>query len=134
MSLLKLAWINFKGSIRSWLMMIVSLSFSLMVMINIFNIIFSDMLSTTSEYTQKMVNSVMLAVIVILAIFLIFYIAYAITVFFRKQKKELGMYVFMGFSMQKIAALCLIEILMIGLTSLIIGLVGGLLFANSLEC
>ncbi len=130
MSLLKLAWINFKGSIRSWLMMIVSLSFSLMVMINIFNIIFSDMLSTTSEYTQKMVNSVMLAVIVILAIFLIFYIAYATTVFFRKQKKELGMYVFMGFSMQKIAALCLIEILMIGLTSLIIGFVGGLLFCK----
>lgn len=40
------------------------------------------------------------------------------------------MYVFMGFSMQKIAALCLIEILMIGLTSLIIGLVGGLLFCK----
>ena len=130
MSLFKLAWINFKGSIRSWMMLIVSLSFTLMVMDNLINIIDSDLLVTSSEYTQKMVNTILIVITVILAIFLIFYISYSTGIFFQKQKKELGMYVFMGFSMKKIASLCLIEILFIGLAALVIGNLAAALFSR----
>ena len=58
---------------------------------------------------------------------MIFFIWYSTNVFLTKRKKEIGIYVFMGLSNQKIGKLYAIETILIGFTSLLLGIVFGII-------
>lgn len=59
---------------------------------------------------------------VVLVCFMFFFIWYAMNVFLTKRKKEIGIYIFMGLTNQRIARLYMLEIMMTGMVSLLLGL------------
>ncbi len=125
MSIAGLAFQNFKTSARNSLPVIFSLGFTILVFYNLMCLTESEVLSTQSAYVSSMISSCIYVVELVLVIFMVFYIHYCISSFFEKQKKSLGLYIFMGLSLKKTGSLCLIEILLIGLSALVLGCASG---------
>ena len=63
---------------------------------------------------------------------MLFFYLYATNVFLTKRKKEIGIYVFMGLTNQKIGKLYAIETIFLGLVALVLGVGFGLLLLNCL--
>ena len=63
----------------------------------------------------------------VLVCFLFFFIWYSTNVFLTRRKKEIGIYVFMGLSNEKIGKLYFLETMFTGLSALVTGLVFGAL-------
>lgn len=126
MSMMKLAYINFKSSLKSYLSLIVSLAFTILIFFNFENIAFSDSLDTLGKINKNNIIAVVQSITFVLVCFMFFFIWYATNVFLTKRKKEIGIYVFMGLTNQKIGKLYMIETIMMGLLSLVLGLGFGL--------
>lgn len=125
MRMIRLAYQNFKGSFKSYLSLILSLAFTVLVFLNFQNIIYSDSFSVLGEHNKEYVDIVVQSVSFILGCFMFFFIWYSTNVFLTKRKKEIGIYVFMGLSNQKIARLYLIEAAFTGLSALALGILFG---------
>lgn len=121
----KLAFQNFKVSFKNYVSLIMSLAFTILILLNFQNIIYSDMFAVLGEYNKSNINIVVQTVTVVLICFMFFFLGYATNVFLTKRKKEIGIYVFMGLSNQKIGKLYAIEVSMIGFLALILGLFFG---------
>lgn len=126
MSMLKLALINFKSSFKNYLALIISLSFTILILFNFQNIIYSKAFETLGKMNARNINSVVQVVTVVLVCFMLFFIWYSTNVFLSKRKKEIGIYVFMGLTNSKIGKLYMIETIMIGLSALVIGIFFGI--------
>ena len=126
MSMMKLAYINFKSSLKSYLSLIVSLAFTILIFLNFENIAFSDSLDTLGKINKNNIIAVVQSITFVLVCFMFFFIWYATNVFLTKRKKEIGIYVFMGLTNQKIGKMYMIETVMTGLLSLVLGLGFGL--------
>ncbi|MFR2767056.1 MAG: FtsX-like permease family protein [Thomasclavelia sp.] len=63
----------------------------------------------------------------VLGCFMLFFIWYATNVFLTKRKKEIGIYVFMGLTNQKIGKLYAIETIFLGLVALVLGVGFGII-------
>lgn len=127
MSMLKLAFGNFKSSFKSYLSLIISLSFTTIILCNFINLIFSGILDQLGETNVSNVESIILVLTFVIVCFMMFFVWYATNVFLNKRKKEIGIYVFMGLSNQKIGKLYMIETTFIGLVSLMLGIGFGIL-------
>lgn len=127
MNMFKLAFQNFKSSFKSYLSLIVSLSFTTVVLSNFINLITSGVLDQLGESQARNIEIVLQVLSFVIACFMLFFIWYATNVFLTKRKKEIGTYVFMGLSNQKIAKLYMIETALIGLVSLVMGIGFGML-------
>lgn len=121
----KLAFQNFKASFKNYVSLIISLAFTILILLNFQNIIYSDMFAVLGEHNKRNINIVVQTVTVVLICFMFFFVGYATNVFLTKRKKEIGIYVFMGLSNQKIGKLYAIEVSMIGFLALILGLFFG---------
>lgn len=110
--------------------LILSLSFTILVFMNFQNIIYSDMFEVLGEHNKEYIDIVVQAISFILGCFMFFFIWYSTNVFLTKRKKEIGIYVFMGLSNQKIGKLYIIETFMIGLSSAVIGIVFGIIMTQ----
>lgn len=66
----------------------------------------------------------------LMIMFLIFFIAYSSNFFLSQRKKEIGVYAFMGIDNYKIALIFASEGLLLGILSLAIGLIVGILFSK----
>lgn len=126
MSMLKLAFINFKSSFKNYLALIISLSFTILILFNFQNIIYSKAFETLGKMNARNINSVVQVITVVLICFMLFFIWYSTNVFLSKRKKEIGIYVFMGLTNSKIGKLYMIETIMIGLSALVLGLFFGI--------
>lgn len=126
MSMLKLALINFKSSFKNYLALIISLSFTILILFNFQNIIYFKAFETLGKMNARNINSVVQVVTVVLVCFMLFFIWYSTNVFLSKRKKEIGIYVFMGLTNSKIGKLYMIETIMIGLSALVIGIFFGI--------
>lgn len=122
MRMTKLAFLNFKGSFRNYLSLVLSLSFTLMIFLNFQNMICCDAFQELGERNRNYVNIVVQAVSFVLGCFMFFFVWYATNVFLGNRKKQIGIYAFMGLSNQKIGKMYLIETLLIGLAALILGI------------
>lgn len=127
MSMIKLAFQNFKSSFKSYLSLIISLSFTTVILCNFINLVSSGILEQLGESNARNVEIVIQVLSFVIACFMLFFVWYATNVFLTKRKKEIGIYVFMGLSNQKIGRLYAIETTMIGLVSLIFGVGFGFL-------
>lgn len=127
MSMLKLAFQNFKSSFKSYLSLILSLSFTTIILSNFINLVSSGILDQLGETQARNIEISIQILSFVIACFMLFFIWYSTNVFLTKRKKEIGIYVFMGLSNQKIGKLYMIETTLIGLVSLILGIGFGFL-------
>lgn len=127
MRMTKLAYMNFKSSFKSYLSLVISLAFTILVFFNFQNIIYSDTFATLGGMNKDYIDMLIEAVSFVLGCFMFFFIWYATNVFLTKRKKEIGIYVFMGLSNQKIGKLYMIETALIGLVALATGIIFGMI-------
>lgn len=130
MRMMKLALLNFKNSFRNYLSLVVSLSFTILIFFNFQNIIYSDSLAVLGEKNKDYTDMVVQVISFVLVCFMFFFIWYSTNVFLTKRKKEIGIYVFMGLSNQKIGRLYAIETALIGLSALVFGIFSGVFTAG----
>lgn len=127
MKMTKLAFLNFKNSLKSYLSLIISMSFAILVFYNFQNIIYSDMFAVLEKHNKEFIDIIVQVICFVLGCFLFFYIWYVTNVFLTKRKKEIGIYIFMGFSNQKIGKLYILETVFIGMMALGAGIVFGVI-------
>lgn len=130
MSLVKLAVQNFKKSVSSYRSLIFSLAFTVMILFNFQSLIYMDTFATLQEGNQDKVDILVRVFSVVLAFFLFFFVWYATNVFLTRRKKEIGVYIFMGLTNQRIGGLYALETTMTGLASLALGLGLGVLLSQ----
>lgn len=127
MSMMKLAFHNFKTSFKSYLSLIISLAFTILIFYNFQNIIFSGVLTSLGEQNAHNIRTIIQVITIVLSCFILFFVWYSTNVFLTKRKKDIGIYVFMGLTNQKIGKLYMIETAMIGFVALILGIGFGVL-------
>lgn len=130
MSLIKLSFHNFKKSFKNYLSIIISLAFTILVLFNFQNIVNSDVLNTFSGSVLTNMRTIIQVTTIVLFCFMVFFIWYATNVFLAKRKKDIGIYVFMGLTNQKIGKLYMLETTMIGIVALFLGISFGILTAQ----
>ncbi|MDD2981292.1 MAG: ABC transporter permease [Hespellia sp.] len=130
MSTLKLAMQNFRSSVKNYLALIISMSFTILILLNFQNVIYSDSFAVLGTRNKDYVDTIIQMICVVLGCFMFFFIWYSTNVFLTKRKKEIGIYVFMGLSNQKIGKLYMLESLMTGLAALVIGIGSGMLVSQ----
>lgn len=130
MSLFKLAYSNFKRSVKNYIALIISLSFAIFIFFNFQNIAFSDAMNVLKERNNEYISIIIEVISIVLIIFVFFFIWYATNVFLSQRKKDIGIFTFMGLDNANIAKMYVIEVSMIGVLSLLIGLGSGILFSK----
>lgn len=130
MSLFKLAYSNFKRSVKNYVALIISLSFSIFTFFNFQNIVFSDAMDILKERNGDYITVIIEVISIVLIIFVFFFIWYATNVFLSQRKKDIGIFIFMGLDNTKIGKMYVIEVTMIGVLSLLIGLGSGIVFSK----
>lgn len=129
MSIIRLAFFNFKNSFKSYLSLILSLTFTILVFFNFQNIIYSDVFVLLGQRNKDYIDTLIKVCLVVLLCFLFFFLWYATNVFLTRRKREIGIYIFMGMSNRKIGSLYLVEISFVGITALAMGIGFGALFS-----
>ena len=127
MRMTKLAFLNFKNSFKSYLSLIISLAFTVLVFLNFQNILYSDAFEVLGAENKRNVDILIQVISFVLGCFMFFFIWYSTNVFLTKRKKEIGTYIFMGMTNQKIGKLYMIETALTGLVALILGIVFGMI-------
>lgn len=127
MKMTRLAFLNFKNSFKSYLSLIISMSFAILVFYNFQNIIYSDMFAVLGTHNKDFIDIIVQVICFVLGCFLFFYIWYATNVFLTKRKKGIGIYIFMGLSNQKIGKLYMLETTFIGIAALFTGIGFGMI-------
>ncbi len=131
MRMFRLAFVNFRNSFRSYLSLVLSLAFTILVLFNFQNVIYSESFAILGAHNKQYIDMLIQTVSVVLGCFMFFFLWYAANVFLTRRKREIGIYIFMGMSNRKIGCLYVIEISFVGITALVMGvgfgaLLGGL--------
>lgn len=130
MSLAKLSIMNFKASFKNYVSLIISLAFTVLIIFNFFNLMDSSIMESLGKINSQNIKIVIQCVIVVLSCFMFFFIWYATNVFLTKRKKEIGVYVFMGLTNQRIGKLYMLETMLTGLVALVMGIGFGILISQ----
>lgn len=88
MSMFKLAFQNFKSSFKSYLSLIISLSFTTIVLSNFINLVSSGVLDQLGESQSRNIEIVLQVLSFVIACFMVFFIWYSTNVFLTKEKKK----------------------------------------------
>lgn len=122
MSMMHLAFMNFRNNFKNYLSLVISLAFTVLVFMNFQNIIYTEAFEVLGRKNREYVNLLVQVVSFVLVCFMFFFIWYSTNVFLTRRKKEIGIYVFMGLSNQSIGKLYMVETMMIGLSALAVGI------------
>lgn len=134
MSILQLSFSNFKRSLREYGMLILSLGFSVFIFFNFQNMVYSDSMKVLQEFKKDYIDMIIQAASVVFVVFLFFFVWYAVNVFLRQRKKEMGIYIFMGLDNTRIGKMFVLEALFMGLSALISGIFLVYSFLNYFRC
>ncbi|MBY2478938.1 ABC transporter permease [Clostridioides difficile] len=127
MSILGIAYNNFKSNIRTYLAFFISMVFSVVVLTNFELLRYGDAINVLQGENKKFTLSVLVAVIMILSVFLFFFIWYATNIFFKNRSKEIGILSFMGLDLYTIGKIYFVENMLIGVSSCTTGIVIGII-------
>lgn len=127
MGMMKLALTNFRNGYKNYLSLMISLAFTVLVLFNFQNILYSDAFETLGTRNKEYVDMLVQIISFVLGCFMFFFIWYSTNVFLTRRKKEIGIYVFMGLSNDRIGRMYLIESALTGLSALVLGLGLGVL-------
>ena len=128
----KLAINNVKKSFKDYTIYFLTLTFAVCIFYS-FNSIDAqkDMMGINKQYLELMSNG-MSYISIFVSVILGGLIIYANNFLIKRRKKELGLYMSLGMSKGKMSKLLVIEELLIGIGSLIIGLIAGMLISQLL--
>ena len=121
MGMMKLALTNFRNGYKNYLSLMISLAFTVLVLFNFQNILYSDAFETLGTRNKEYVDMLVQIISFVLGCFMFFFIWYSTNVFLTRRKKEIGIYVFMGLSNDRIGRMYLIESALTGLSALVLG-------------
>ncbi len=127
MRMMQLAFLNFKNSFKSYLSLVISLAFTILIFLNFQNVIYADSFAVLGAKNKEYVDIIIEVVSFVLGCFMFFFIWYSTNVFLTRRKKEIGIYVFMGLSNQRIGKMYVIETALIGCSALVLGIVFGII-------
>ena len=132
----KIAINNVKRSFKDYFIYFITLTFAVCIFYS-FNSIEAqnsmlEMGKSTTEFMSTL-NTLIAGASVFVAFILGGLIAYANNFLIKKRKRELGIYMTLGMSKGKISRILIIETILIGLISLIIGIVLGIIVSQGLS-
>ena len=125
MSVFNIDYNNFKNNIKVYTMFFISMIFSVVVLSNFSIMMDSDAMKVLGDMNEEYSKLILKVITVILIIFIIFFIWYASNIFLRNRKKEIGIYAFMGLDSSVIGKIYFIEMMLIGISAIIIGTIIG---------
>lgn len=126
----KLAVFNVKNNIKLFKFNIISMVFAIAVFFNFFSLIFNPSLNL-ADSDKLTIKATLYMTSIILVFFILFFILYSNSFFLKQRKKEIGIYTFMGVDNSKIAAVFAIEEIILGVVSLVLGLLFGMIFQKA---
>ena len=118
MGMIKVSFLNFKNSLKNYLSMVLSLAFTILVLYNFQNIRYSGAFEVLGSRNRDYVAIIINVISFILGCFMFFFIWYATNVFLARRKKEIGVYIFMGLSNDKIGKMYFLETTLQGVAAL----------------
>ena len=130
MSLLQLAFNNFKNNVKTYTMFFISMIFSVIVLCNFEVLRYGETIKYLQEKNDQIMSNLMSVITVMLICFMIFFIWYATNIFLTKRKKEIGIYAFMGVEIKTISRLYFLEMMFMGSIACIVGEVIGAIFSK----
>ena len=130
MSIFSIAYNNFKNNIKIYTMFFISMIFSVVVLSNFLIMMDGDAMKVLGEMNEGYSKLILKLITVILVIFMFFFIWYASNIFLKNRKKEIGIYAFMGLDSFIIGKIYFIEMMLIGISSLIIGTTIGVVLSK----
>lgn len=130
MRMFRLAFMNFRNSFKNYLSLVLSLAFTILILFNFQNIIYSEPFAVLGSRNKQYIDMLIQTVSVVLGCFMFFFLWYATNVFLTRRKREIGIYIFMGMSNRKIGSLYVIEIGFVGITALVTGVGSGALLGG----
>lgn len=132
----KLALNNVKKSLRDYAIYFITLTFGVCIFY-VFNSIESQQSAMIMSESKKDIMQVLTMMIgyisVFISIILGFLILFANKFLIKRRKKELGIYMILGMQKSKISKMIILETIIIGIFSLIIGLIAGVLISQGLS-
>lgn len=130
MSIFSIAFNNFKNNIKTYSMFFISMIFSVIILNNFIILIDGEALNILGEFNASYTKMILRMISLVLGIFMFFFIWYTSNVFLRNRKKEIGLFTFMGVDLRTIGKIYFTEMMLIGLSSCVIGIGVGVLFSK----
>lgn len=127
MSLYELAWQNVKSNIKNYFSLILSLAFTIMIFYNFQNLADSCLFAEIGHLNQSYSEMLIQVLSVVLGVFMVFFTGYATNVFLTRRKKEIGIFIFMGLTNQRIGRLYIVEMTIAGIATIVAGIGFGIL-------
>lgn len=131
MTLFSLARKNIQRNLSNYFLYIASMVFSIVIYFTFVTLKYNDDLSALKQSTQQ-IKGLMSASSVVLLFFIVIFMAYSNSFFMKKRKKEVALYSLLGVRKQKIGLMLFFENLVIGLVSLVLGIVLGFFMSQGL--
>lgn len=130
MSVLSIAFSNFKNNIKTYTMFFISMIFSVIILSNILILLDGGAIKLLGEANIMYTEMILRLITVILVIFMIFFIWYTSNIFLKNRKKEIGLFTFMGVDLKTIGKIYFSEMMLICISASIIGICVGILFSK----
>lgn len=130
MSIFSIAFNNFKNNIKTYTMFFISMIFSVIILNNFIILLDGEALTILGETNVSYTKMILRMISLILGIFMFFFIWYTSNVFLRNRKKEIGLFTFMGVDLRTMGKIYFTEMMLIGLSSCVIGIGAGALFSK----
>ncbi|QUG43421.1 FtsX-like permease family protein [Psychrobacillus sp. INOP01] len=126
MTLFSLARKNIARNFSQYFLYIASMVFSIVIYFTFVTLKYSNTIAEKTASSQKL-DSLMSGAAVILIFFVAIFIAYSNSFFMKRRKKEVALYALLGVRNRQIGFMLFFENLLLGLVSLIVGVVFGFL-------
>ena len=126
MTLFSLARKNIARNLSQYFLYIASMVFSIIIYFTFVTLKYSDTVAEQTASSQKL-DSLMSGAAVILIFFVAIFIAYSNSFFMKKRKKEVALYALLGVRNRQIGLMLFFENLLLGLVSLVVGILLGFL-------
>ncbi|WP_374964193.1 FtsX-like permease family protein [Lysinibacillus sp. RS5] len=131
MTLFSLARKNIQRNLSNYFLYIASMVFSIVIYFTFVTLKYNDDLSALKQSSQQ-IKGLMSASSVVLLFFIVIFMAYSNSFFMKKRKKEVALYSLLGVRKQKIGLMLFFENLVIGLVSLVFGIILGFFMSQGL--
>ncbi|MFJ7370098.1 FtsX-like permease family protein [Lysinibacillus sp. NPDC098008] len=131
MTLFSLARKNIQRNLSNYFLYIASMVFSIVIYFTFVTLKYNDDLAALKQSSQQ-IKGLMGASSIVLLFFIVIFMAYSNSFFMKKRKKEVALYSLLGVRKQKIGLMLFFENLVIGLVSLVFGIVLGFFLSQGL--
>lgn len=131
MTLFSLARKNIQRNLSNYFLYIASMVFSIVIYFTFVTLKYNDDLLASKQFSQQ-IKGLMSGSSVVLLFFIVIFMAYSNSFFMKKRKKEVALYSLLGVRKQKIGLMLFFENLVIGLDSLVLGIILGFFMSQGL--